>query len=204
VQPTKVVDAPGMPAAQLAVALEDIALEQHTAAARRVTADVYATVRTILPGVQYHGGAQMLLFTDSGADVPKPTRLPGRIAIVSGVSSDIKAAFEAKVALNMMGGYSTMYQGASAADLPGLIKIREAISDADALIVCCGEQPALAGLLASFVAVPVVALPASGRPDPLTAIDVAGAGLFGAQAAQPRHDLSNMIFQILTYQSQVG
>ena len=175
VPPVRVLDAPGMPAAQLALALEDTALEQHTAAARRVTADMYAAVRTHLPGVQYHGGAQMLLFTDIGAAVPKPQRLPGRVAIVCGYSSDVKAAYEAKVALELMGAYGTMYQGVSAADLPSVLKVRESLEDVDAVIVCCGEQPSLAGLLSSMVAVPVVALPGLAGTDPLAALQVAGA-----------------------------
>ena len=168
-----------MPAAELALALEDIALEQHTAAARCVTADMYAAVRMHLPGVQYHGGAQMLLFTDVGAAVPKSQRLPGRVAIVCGYSADLQAAYEAKVSLALMGGYATMYQGVSAADLPGILKIRESLEDVDAVIVSCAEQPSLAGLLSSMVAVPVIALPGKGRADPMTAMQVAGARRHG-------------------------
>ena len=194
VPPTRILDARGVAPTQLAVALEDVALEQHTAAARRVTADVYAAIRTILPGVQYHGGAQMLLFSDSGAAVPKPQRLPGRVAIVSGSSSDLRTAFEAKVALELAGGYSTMYQGVSAADLQGIVRLRESIADADAVIVCCGEQPALAGLLAPLVAVPVVAVPGTGRPDPAAAIDVAGVRLHAPVVSVLWHDISRAVY----------
>jgi phosphoribosylcarboxyaminoimidazole (NCAIR) mutase len=178
VRPTNILDAPGTPATSLARSLEDIALEQHTAAARGVTPDVYALVRNILPGVQYHAGANMLLFHDTGADVPKPSRLPGRVAVIGGSSRDLVPAYEAVVTLGLMGGYGTMYQGVSASDLPGVVQTRSSIADADAIIVCCSEQPALAGLFAGMVSVPVVAVPGAGRPDPNLAFSVAGTHSF--------------------------
>lgn len=152
-----------------------MALVQHTAAARGVTPDAYAAVRNVLPGVQYHAGAEMLLFHDTGADVPKPPRLPGRVAIVCGSTTDMRAAYEAKLAVGLMGGYATIHQGVSAAELTGVVRARAAIDGADAVIVCCGEQPALAGLVAGMVAVPVVAIPGAGAVDPTSAMSVAGA-----------------------------
>ena len=173
---TRILDAPGRHAAQLAHGLEEVALVQHTAAARGVTPDSYAAVRNVLPGVQYHAGAEMLLFHDAGADVPKPPRLPGRVAIVCGSTTDLRAAYEAKLAVGLMGGYATIHQDVSAAELTGVVRARAAVAGADAVIVCCGEQPALAGLLGGMVAVPVIAIPGVGAMDPTSAMCVAGTG----------------------------
>ena len=175
VQPVQILDAPGMAPQQLAAALQSIAPRQHTAAARNVDAATYAAVRSHLAGVKYHAGAQMLMYTPDKNAAPATERLPGRVGIVCGFSSDLKSAFEAKVSLGLMGAYSTMYQGISAADLPSVIQMRSSLESVDAVIVCCGEQPALAGLLSSLVAVPVVALPSAGSADPVSAFNASGA-----------------------------
>lgn len=107
---TNIIDAPEMPAHELASALEAISLEQHTAAARCCTPEVYAAVRQHLPGVKFHAAARMLFYTDEGAAVPKPARLPGRVAVVCGSGRDLHAASEATAALRLMGGYGTQYQ----------------------------------------------------------------------------------------------
>lgn len=183
-------NAPGVAAPDLARTLEQGALEHHTVAARNVTPDAYAAVRRILPGVQYHAGAQMLLFTDDGADVPKPARLPGRVAVICGTGRDLHCAFEATVSLSLTGAYGSLYQGVSAADLPSLVRVRQSVADADVVIVCCGEQPALAGLVAGMVACPIVAIPGAGCTDPHAAMSVAGAPPLAAREtlrrARPR------------------
>lgn len=53
-------DARGMHAASLAAALENLSLEQHTAAACHVAPDMYSAVRSVLPGVTYHAGACLI------------------------------------------------------------------------------------------------------------------------------------------------
>lgn len=171
-------DGAHMPAIKLAHALEDVALEQHTAAARHATPEYFAAVRTALPKVQYHAGAEMLLFTDVGADVPKPPKLPGRIAIVCGSSADLRGAWEAKISVGLMGGYATIHQDVSLADLTSIVRARVAIAEADAVIVCCAEQPALAGIIGGMLQVPVIALPGTAGMAPTAAVNVAGASLF--------------------------
>jgi NCAIR mutase (PurE)-related protein len=171
---TRVLDAAHTPAIRLAQALENVALEQHTAAARCATPEYFAAVRVALPKVQYHAGAEMLLFTDTGADVPKPPKLPGRVAIVCGSSADLRGAWEAKVSVGLMGGYATIHQDVSVADLTSIVRARTAIAEADAVIVCCGEQPALAGIFAGMLHVPVIALPGVGSATPTAAVNVAG------------------------------
>lgn len=116
----------------------------------------------------------MLLYTDPSGIVSKPERLPGHVLVVCGNSADMQMAYEATVGLNMMGAYATMLPGISAAELRSLASMRDQLTAADALVVCCAEQPALAGLMASLVDVPVIALPGIGRPDPTMAMCVPG------------------------------
>lgn len=141
-------------------------------------AEVYATIRHHLPGVQYHGGALMLLYSDPNTDLPKVEKLPGHVAIVCGSGADVHMAYEAKVALALQGGYSTMMRDVSPTKLSDLISRKEQLQAADAVIVCCGEQPSLAGLILSLVDVPVIAIPGKGsRPDPNLAVSIQGAYL---------------------------
>jgi pyridinium-3,5-biscarboxylic acid mononucleotide synthase len=138
-------------------------------------AEVYATIRSMLPGVQYHGGARMLLYTNPDNSLPKVEKLPGHVAIVCGSGADVQMAYEAKVALQLQGGYSTMIKDISPTKLGQLLSRREQLQAADAVIVCCGEQPALAGLILGLVDVPVVAIPGvQGRPDPSIVVSVPG------------------------------
>lgn len=117
----------------------------------------------------------MLLYTDPNCDLPKVEKLPGHVAIVCGSSSDVQMAYEAKVALQLQGGYSTMITDISPTKLSALVSRRKQLQAADAVIVCCGEQPALAGLILGLVHVPIVAIPGTGnQPDPNLAVAVPG------------------------------
>lgn len=120
-------------------------------------------------------GAHMLLYSDPSGVTLKPSGLPGHVAIVCGNGADMPMAYETKVALGLMGGYGTLMQGVSAVDLPSLVSRKEQLAAADAVIVCCAEQPALAGLIVGLVDVPVIALPGVHRPDPTMAICAHGA-----------------------------
>eukprot|EP00892_Ulva_mutabilis_P007993 jgi/Ulvmu1/5566/UM023_0103.1 len=172
--PMKVFDAHGMPAAQIASQLEANALEQHCAAARSVPSETYAAIRTMLPGVQYHAGAHMLLYTDPSGVATTPAGLPGHVAIVCGNAMDMQMAYETKVALGLMGAYGTLVQNVSAVNLPSLVARKEQLDCSDAIVVCCAEQPALAGLVVGLVDVPVIALPGVDRPHPTTAVSAQG------------------------------
>lgn len=122
----------------------------------------------------------MLLYTDPSGVVAKSDGLPGHVVVVCGHAADMQMAYEAKVGLGLMGAYGTLIQGLSAADLPSLVSRKDQLSAADAVIVCCAEQPALAGLVAGLVDVPVIALPGIDRPDPTTAICAQGAARLDA------------------------
>lgn len=167
-----------LPSRDILSQLETTYFSLHTSAEQRlVLAEVYATIRSMLPGVQYHGGARMLLYSDPNSTLPKVDKLPGHVAIVCGSGADVQHAFEAKVALQLQGAYSTMIRDVSPTKLAELMSREEQLQAADAVIVCCGEQPALAGLVLGLVEVPVVAIPGTGgRPDPNLAVSVQGVG----------------------------
>lgn len=120
----------------------------------------------------------MLLYSDPSGVAAKSSSLPGHVAVVCGNGADMQMAYEAKVALGLMGAYGTLMQGISAVDLPSLVSRKDQLSAADAVIVCCHEQPALAGLVAGLVEVPVIALPGMDCPDPTTAICAQGVFAF--------------------------
>lgn len=117
----------------------------------------------------------MLLYSDPNSALPKVDKLPGHVAIVCGSGSDVQHAYEARVALQLQGGYATIMRDMTPTNLAGLMSRKEQLQAADAVIVCCGEQPALAGLVLGLVDVPVVAIPGTGgRPDPNLAVSIQG------------------------------
>lgn len=120
----------------------------------------------------------MLLYSDPNSALPKVDKLPGHVAIVCGSGADVQMAYESKVALQLQGGYSTMVRDISPTKLADLVSRKQQLQAADAVIVCCGEQPALAGLILNLVDVPVVAIPGTGhRPDPNLAVSIQGMSL---------------------------
>lgn len=154
----QILDARGMPANDLAHTMEDLATQQHTAAACHVSAEQYAAARQILKGVEYHAGAQMLMFTPPEPCM-KPSRLPGTCAVVASTPQDLPLAYEAVVAAGLMGCYAKMVQGVSTTNLSSLVQASERLRSTDVLIICSHSDPALPGVVAGIVDVPVIALP---------------------------------------------
>jgi hypothetical protein len=116
----------------------------------------------------------MLLYSDPEGTVPDIQKLPGHVVIVCGSGIDVRMAFEAKVALELMGGYATIMRDVSPTKLHELVQRRQTFMAADAVVVCCSEQPALAGIILSFVDVPVISIPGYDRPDPTLAVAASG------------------------------
>jgi len=152
-------------AVHLASSLEALASSQRTAAARGVPPEQYAAVRQLLHGVEYHAGAQVLMYT--AADAPaKPARLPGSVAIISAAPRDNRAADECKIACQLMGAYAFRIAALSTGNLRQLMAAAQtSLQAVDVLVVCSGTDAALPGMLAGMVDVPVIALPASGGLD---------------------------------------
>lgn len=67
--------------------------------------EMYAAVRKLVPGVQYHARAKMLICKPQEASLPKQKRLPGTVCVVSAGPEDQTAADQVKLAAEHLGCY---------------------------------------------------------------------------------------------------
>ena len=84
-----------------------------------------------------------------------------KVAIISGGSSDLAVALEAKLALEIYGVNSQTFIDVGVAGLHRLISHLEEINKYDVLIVCAGMEGALATVVGGLLAQPIIAVPVS-------------------------------------------
>jgi NCAIR mutase (PurE)-related protein len=87
---------------------------------------MYAALRKVLTGVQYHARAKMLIIKPkqedrTGPPVPKQRRLPGMLCVVSAGPEDQAAADQVKLVAEHMGCFVTTKSQMSIRDLQGLM-----------------------------------------------------------------------------------
>lgn len=87
---------------------------------------MYAALRKVLSGVQYHARAKMLIIKPKqedrqGPPVPKQRRLPGMLCVVSAGPEDQAAADQVELVAEHMGCFVTTKSQMSIRDLQGLM-----------------------------------------------------------------------------------
>lgn len=86
---------------------------------------MYAALRKLLNGVQYHARAKMLIIKPRQEDrqvaVPKQRRLPGMVCVVSAGPEDQAAADQVKLLAEHLGCFVTTKSQLTTRDLPGLM-----------------------------------------------------------------------------------
>jgi len=92
---------------------------------------------------------------------PLPGRADGRVAIVSGGSSDAPAALEAARTLEFHGIGCSLYQDVGVTGLWRLLERIEAIREHAVVIAVAGMEGALFSALGGLVAAPLIAVPTS-------------------------------------------
>eukprot|EP00803_Ostreobium_quekettii_P005002 evm.model.scf_1088.3 EVM.evm.TU.scf_1088.3 scf_1088:32318-38724(+) len=149
---------PGKTPQQIAALLLERAEQQGTALATRIEPAMYAAVRKLVPGVEYHGGAKILtLRLAKGA----PHRLPGSVAIVTSGTADHAVAEECCLVAEHMGCYAYKITDLGVQDLQKLMESAEGLRAASVVVVVAGVDAALPGVVAGLVDVPVVVVPTS-------------------------------------------
>lgn len=146
---------------QVAASIEHQLAVQHQALVTDVEPSLYAAVRKLVPGVQYQARAKMLLAKAPGGDQPKPVRLPGTVALLSGGPADQTAADQCKIAAEHLGCYTFAMAGHSAANMQRLVDSLPALQAADVVVVIAGADSSLPSVVAGLVDAPVVAVPTS-------------------------------------------
>jgi NCAIR mutase (PurE)-related protein len=91
-------------------------------------------------------------------DVP-PVR--GRVAIVSGGTSDGPVVTEARVRASLLGAGVTVHEDAGVAGLHRIQAVLPDLLEADCVVVVAGQDAALASVVGGLVAAPVIGVPTS-------------------------------------------
>jgi NCAIR mutase (PurE)-related protein len=98
-------------------------LEQYPqAVVSGVEPDMYASLRKLVPGVQYHARAKMLIIKPQDSAAPKQQRLPGSVCVISAGPEDQAAADQVKVAAEHMGCYVMNKQNLTTRNMPQLME----------------------------------------------------------------------------------
>lgn len=159
----EVVLGPGKSAEQLAQVLQSLATRQRVAIATRVDVNQYHLVAQLLPDVEYHTIARILMYRSPNFhQLPKQQRLPGTVAVVTAGTADIAVAEECRLIAENMGCYVFKLHDVGLAGLHRVLSNLEAVRAADVVIVVSGMDGALASVIAGLVDSPVISVPTSG------------------------------------------
>lgn len=85
----------------------------------------------------------------------------GLVSVVTGGTSDIPVAEEARVTATVMGSNVNCFYDVGVAGAHRLFEHRDALEDSSAVVVVAGMEGALASLVGGMVSCPVVAVPTS-------------------------------------------
>jgi NCAIR mutase (PurE)-related protein len=85
----------------------------------------------------------------------------GRVAVVSAGTSDLPVAEEARAVLEVFGAEAVSVADVGVAGLHRVLAVREALDEADVLIVVAGMEGALPSVVGGLVQKPVIAVPTS-------------------------------------------
>ena len=142
---------------QLARIIRKLHAAGELALATRVSPSKAEEVRALLPELplQHHAEARCLV---SPALHPTDPVL-GRVAVLSGGTSDLPVASEAQLALACHGAAAELVLDVGVAGLHRLLDRLEELRSADVLIACAGMEGALPTVLAGLLPQPVIGVP---------------------------------------------
>ena len=146
--------------AQLAAILQELRGSGALALATRVDADKAAAVRERLgdvEGLRHHPQARCLTL---GEPAPERPAL-GEVIVLSGGTSDLPVAAEARLALHWHGVRCRLLLDVGVAGLQRLLDQLEHLRRARVLIACAGMEGALPTVLAGLLPQPVIGVPVS-------------------------------------------
>ena len=92
---------------------------------------------------------------------PMARGISGKVAILTGGTSDLRVAYECHGTLDWLGVESKTFADVGVANLERFFSIEEELREFDALVVIAGMEGALATIAASRLGQPIVAVPSS-------------------------------------------
>jgi NCAIR mutase (PurE)-related protein len=152
----EVVFAPGKKPQQVAAIVKSLLKQKSNILVTRSDAKTYKLVRRVVPKAEFHSNANAIT-------VVNDTRIygVGKIYIVCAGTSDIPVAEEAVLTARLMGNKVETAFDVGVAGIHRLLNIREALTQANVVVVVAGMEGALASVVGGLLSVPVIAVPTS-------------------------------------------
>ncbi len=116
-----------------------------------------ASLLDISDALDYHALSKTMTMHDKG----DKAMIPNQVAILTGGSSDLAAAWETKRTLNFMNVSADIFADIGVAGLWRLQQALPALDNYQVLIVCAGMEGALPTVAGGLLAQPMIALPIS-------------------------------------------
>jgi NCAIR mutase (PurE)-related protein len=123
----------------------------------KVDKSVYNKLKKNFKGLKYNESARMIVKTDR----KKSKASIGRVAVVTGGTSDMNVAEEAAVTIEVFGGEADRIYDVGVAGIHRLLAFKDRLLSADVIIVAAGMEGALPSVVGGLVTSPVIAVPTS-------------------------------------------
>ncbi len=123
----------------------------------KVDKSVYNKLKRNYKGLLYYEYARMIVKINR----KKSKDSIGKIAVVTGGTSDINIAEEAAVTIEAFGGRVDRIYDVGVAGIHRLLAFKDRLISADVIIVAAGMEGALASVVGGLVSAPVIAVPTS-------------------------------------------
>jgi pyridinium-3,5-biscarboxylic acid mononucleotide synthase len=153
----EVIYAGGKTAAQVGEIFFRMAAMGGDVLATRADEAAFAAVKELVPEAQYYPVARIVALRQT----PPAGGSTGSLAVLCAGTSDLPVAEEAAVTAEVMGGDVRRIYDVGVAGLHRLLAHREALREAEVVIVCAGMEGALPSVVGGMVGAPVIAVPTS-------------------------------------------
>ncbi|MDX2099298.1 MAG: nickel pincer cofactor biosynthesis protein LarB [Leptolyngbyaceae cyanobacterium bins.59] len=161
----EVIWGPGKTPDQIARIMQVMRQRNPVVMATRIEPEVYAQIRGQVACVTSDPPSQVRYYPMARicAIVPDDwqTQRPGLIGLLSAGTADLPVAEEAAVTAELCGFQVKRFWDLGVAGIHRLLSHRQAIAEADVLVVVAGMEGALPSVVAGFVDCPVIAVPTS-------------------------------------------
>jgi NCAIR mutase (PurE)-related protein len=152
----EVIYAAGKTAAQVGEIFFRMAAMGGDVLATRADEAAFAAVKALAPEAQYHSVARIIALRQT-----PPGDQEAVLAVLCAGTSDLPVAEEAAVTAEVMGAQVRRIYDVGVAGLHRLLAHREALAEAEVVIVCAGMEGALPSVVGGMVGAPVIAVPTS-------------------------------------------
>ena len=143
---------------QLTDIVERLAQSNGTVLATKVSLEAMDLLRMKFPQAEFYEAGKAVIVRSAGDKVPDASH---KAAVFSAGTSDMPVVEEASATLKAMGiPHRTVYD-VGVAGLHRIMKYRDLLQEASAVIVIAGMEGALASIVAGLTSAPVIAVPTS-------------------------------------------